>query len=78
MAFSFKDLFRVKTETTSIKNNTVKIETKTDIMFQVGKDLGEIKNGLNNFNKQIKDIYKKLHEHNYRIEQLEKAKNNKK
>lgn len=78
MGFSFKDLFRVKTETTSIKNNTVKIETKTDIMFQIGKDLGEIKNGLNNVDKQFKDIYKKLNEHNYRISQLEKAKINKK
>lgn len=80
MGFSLSNLFKahVDTKTTSIKNNKVSIETRTDIMFQIGKDLGEIKNGLNNVDKQFKDIHKKLNEHNYRISQLEKAKNVKK
>ena len=71
MSFSFKDLFRVNTSVNQFKNNHVKIETKTDIMFQIGKDLGEIKTDIKLYNNKINDI-------DIRLKKIEKIIFNKK
>ena len=68
--------FKKKTKNSS--DNNITISTNTDIMFKIGEDLGQIKSSIENNNHKLDKVYKTLKEHNYRILQLEKAKNEKK
>lgn len=68
---NFKDLFRVNTSVNNVKNNEIKISTNKDIMFQIGKDLGEIKISLQQNSKDLNYVKNKLKEHDKRLSILE-------
>ena len=70
--------FKNKRNTKNTSDNNITISTNTDIMFKIGEDLGQIKSSIENNNHKLDKVYKTLKEHNYRILQLEKAKNEKK
>lgn len=70
--------WKSKRNTKNTSDNNITISTNTDIMFKIGEDLGQIKSSIENNNHKLDKVYKTLKEHNYRILQLEKAKNEKK
>lgn len=69
MSFFFKS----KRDTKNTSDNNISITTNTDIMFNVGKDLGEIKNILKSLAEKDELIITRLNEHELRITKLEKG-----
>lgn len=69
--------FKSKKNTKNTSDNNITIQTSTDIMFNIGKDLGEIKSSVEGNNIKLEKINKKLKEHHKRLERLENEKNNK-
>ena len=68
--------FKNKRNTKNTSDNNITISTSTDIMFSIGKDLGEIKTSVEHNNNKLDKVYKTLKEHHKRIERLEnEAKN---
>ena len=63
--------FKNKRNTKNTSDNNITISTSTDIMFNIGKDLGEIKTSIEHNNIKLDKVNKKLKEHNKRIERLE-------
>ena len=58
-------------------DNNINISTSTDIMFNIGKDLGEIKTSVDRNNKKLDRVYSIINDHSKRIERLENKRNNK-
>ena len=58
-------------------DNNINISTSTDIMFNIGKDLGEIKTSVDRNNKKLDRVYLIINDHTKRIERLEQKRNNK-
>lgn len=58
-------------------DNNINISTSTDIMFSIGKDLGEIKTSVDRNNKKLDRVYLIINDHSKRIERLENKRNNK-
>lgn len=63
--------FKNKRNTKNTSDNNITISTSTDIMFNIGKDLGEIKTSIEHNNIKLDKVNKKLKEHSKRIERLE-------
>lgn len=64
-------IFKNKRTTKNTSDNNITISTSTDIMFKIGKDLGEIKTSVEHNNNKLDKVYKTLKEHHKRIERLE-------
>lgn len=58
-------------------DNNINISTSTDIMFNIGKDLGEIKTSVDRNNKKLDKVYLIINDHTKRIERLENKRSNK-
>lgn len=69
-------IFKNKRSTRNTSDNNITISTSTDILFNIGKDLGEIKTSIENNNNRLDKIHKKLKEHNKRLERLENERQN--
>lgn len=63
-----------KTTTKNSADNNINISTNTDIMFNIGKDLGKISSILNDLKERDELIVTRLDDHEYRIKKLEKWK----
>ena len=78
--------WKSRRSTKNSADNNINISTSTDIMFNIGKDLGEIKTSVDRNNKKLDKVYLIINDHTKRIERLEnrrsskffKNKNNKK
>lgn len=71
-------LFKRNYKQRNTSDNNISINTNTDIMYSIGRDLGEIKTTmLGNTDKLIK-IEKQLKNHSKRLEDLERERNFKK
>ena len=78
--------WKSRRSTKNSSDNNINISTSTDIMFNIGKDLGEIKTSVDRNNKKLDRVYSIINDHSKRIEKLEqkrghkffKNKNNKK
>ena len=53
-------------------DNNIQINTNTDTMFNIGKDLGEIKVGVLNTNLKIELMENKINENTKKIKKIEK------
>ena len=69
--------FKNKRNTKNTSDNNITISTNTDIMFQIGQDLGTIKKSVDYNNVKLDKINKRLNEHNYRLNKLEEHIKNK-
>ena len=67
-------LFKNKRNTRNSADNNINITTSTDIMFSIGKDLGEIKTSVDRNNKKLDKVYMIINDHSRRIERLENRK----
>lgn len=67
-------LFKGRRVTKNSSDNNISITTNTDIMFNVGKDLGEIKNILKTLSEKDELIITRLNDHEVRIKKLERTK----
>ena len=70
--------WRSKKNTKNTSDNNITISTNTDIMFQIGQDLVQIKSSVENNNQKLDKVYKTLKEHHTRISMLENEKKTKK
>ena len=69
--------WKSRRNTKNSSDNNINISTSTDIMFNIGKDLGEIKTSVDRNNKKLDRVYLIINDHTKRIERLEqKRKNN--
>ena len=69
--------WKSRRSTKNSADNNINISTSTDIMFNIGKDLGEIKTSVDRNNKKLDKVYLIINDHTKRIERLEqKRKNN--
>lgn len=70
--------WKSKRNTKNTSDNNITISTNTDIMFQIGQDLGQIKSSVENNNQKLDRVYKTLKQHDKRLEILENERKNKK
>lgn len=70
--------WKSKRNTKNTSDNNITISTNTDIMFQIGQDLGQIKSSVENNNHKLDKVYKTLKDHNRRLEILENERKNNK
>ena len=69
--------WKSRRSTKNSADNNINISTSTDIMFNIGKDLGEIKTSVDRNNKKLDRVYLIINDHAKRIERLEQKKGNK-
>ena len=69
--------WKSRRNTKNSADNNINISTSTDIMFSIGKDLGEIKTSVDRNNKKLDRVYLIINDHSKRIERLENKRNNK-
>lgn len=69
--------WKSRRSTKNSSDNNINISTSTDIMFNIGKDLGEIKTSVDRNNKKLDRVYLIINDHTKRIERLEQKRNNK-
>lgn len=69
--------WKSRRSTKNSADNNINISTSTDIMFNIGKDLGEIKTSVDRNNKKLDRVYLIINDHTKRIERLESKRNNK-
>lgn len=69
--------WKARRSTKNSADNNINISTSTDIMFSIGKDLGEIKTSVDRNNKKLDKVYLIINDHSRRIERLENKRNNK-
>ena len=69
--------WKSRRSTKNSADNNINISTSTDIMFNIGKDLGEIKTSVDRNNKKLDRVYLIINDHTKRIERLENSRNNK-
>ena len=69
--------WKSRRSTKNSSDNNINISTSTDIMFNIGKDLGEIKTSVDRNNKKLDKVYSIINDHGKRIERLEQKRNNK-
>ena len=69
--------WKSRRNTKNSSDNNINISTSTDIMFNIGKDLGEIKTSVDRNNKKLDKVYLIINDHTKRIERLEQKRNNK-
>ena len=69
--------WKSRRSTKNSSDNNINISTSTDIMFNIGKDLGEIKTSVDRNNKKLDKVYLIINDHTKRIERLEQRRNNK-
>ena len=69
--------WKSRRSTKNSSDNNINISTSTDIMFNIGKDLGEIKTSVDRNNKKLDKVYLIINNHTKRIERLEQKRNNK-
>ena len=70
-------IFKNKRNTRNTSDNNINITTNTDIMFQIGQDLGIIKHSIDNNNHKLDKVFSILKEHDKRLGVLENGKNKK-
>lgn len=63
--------FKNKKNTKNTSDNNITISTNTDVMFQIGQNLGQIKSSVDNNNQKLDKVYKTLKDHHKRILILE-------
>ena len=68
--------WKTRRSTKNSADNNINISTSTDIMFNIGKDLGEIKTSVDRNNKKLDKVYLIINDHTKRIERLENKRNN--
>lgn len=64
-----------KTHSKNSADNNINITTSTDIMYDIGVSLGEIKSYVKSNETRINFLEKKIDEHHKRIKKLETIKN---
>ena len=69
--------WKSRRSTKNSADNNINISTSTDIMFNIGKDLGEIKTSVDRNNKKLDKVYLIINDHTKRIERLENKRSNK-
>ena len=69
--------WKSRRSTKNSSDNNINISTSTDIMFNIGKDLGEIKTSVDRNNKKLDKVYLIINDHTKRIERLEQKRSNK-
>ena len=69
--------WKSRRSTKNSSDNNINITTSTDIMFNIGKDLGEIKTSVDRNNKKLDKVYIIINDHTKRIEKLEQKRGNK-
>lgn len=69
--------WKTRRSTKNSADNNINISTSTDIMFSIGKDLGEIKTSVDRNNKKLDKVYLIINDHSRRIERLENRRSNK-
>lgn len=69
--------WKTRRSTKNSADNNINISTSTDIMFNIGKDLGEIKTSVDRNNKKLDRVYLIINDHTKRIERLENRRSNK-
>ena len=69
--------WKSRRSTKNSSDNNINISTSTDVMFNIGKDLGEIKTSVDRNNKKLDRVYLIINDHTKRIERLEQKRNNK-
>ena len=69
--------WKSRRNTKNSSDNNINISTSTDIMFNIGKDLGEIKTSVDRNNKKLDRVYLIINDHTKRIERLEQKRSNK-
>ena len=69
--------WKSRRSTKNSSDNNINISTSTDIMFNIGKDLGEIKTSVDRNNKKLDRVYLIINDHTKRIERLEQKRSNK-
>ena len=69
--------WKSRRNTKNSADNNINISTSTDIMFNIGKDLGEIKTSVDRNNKKLDKVYLIINDHTKRIERLEQKRSNK-
>ena len=69
--------WKSRRSTKNSADNNINISTSTDIMFNIGKDLGEIKTSVDRNNKKLDRVYLIINDHTKRIERLEQKRSNK-
>lgn len=69
--------WKSRRSTKNSADNNINITTSTDIMFNIGKDLGEIKTSVDRNNKKLDKVYLIINDHTKRIERLEQKRSNK-
>ena len=69
--------WKTRRSTKNSADNNINISTSTDIMFNIGKDLGEIKTSVDRNNKKLDKVYLIINDHTKRIERLENKRSNK-
>ena len=69
--------WKSRRSTKNSADNNINISTSTDIMFNIGKDLGEIKTSVDRNNKKLDKVYLIINDHTKRIEKLEQKRSNK-
>lgn len=67
--------WKSRRSTKNSADNNINISTSTDIMFNIGKDLGEIKTSVDRNNKKLDRVYLIINDHTKRIERLENKRN---
>lgn len=69
--------WKSRRSTKNSADNNINISTSTDIMFNIGKDLGEIKTSVDRNNKKLDRVYLIINDHTKRIKRLENKRSNK-
>ena len=69
--------WKSRRSTKNSSDNNINISTSTDIMFNIGKDLGEIKTSVDRNNKKLDRGDLRINDHTKRIERLEQKRSNK-
>ena len=69
--------WKSRRSTKNSADNNINISTSTDIMFNIGKDSGEIKTSVDRNNKKLDKVYLIINDHTKRIEKLEQKRSNK-
>ena len=69
--------WKSRRSTKNSADNNINISTSTDIMFNIRKDLGEIKTSVDRNNKKLDRVYLIINDHTKRIERLEQKRSNK-
>ena len=69
--------WKSRRSTKNSSDNNINISTSTDIMFNIGKDLGEIKTSVDRNNQKLDKVYIIINDHTKRIERLEQKRSNK-